>query len=367
MYWIRDNYKTYSVINAVRRAVKEFLQNPPQNYLQQIIKLFQNMDVIEDIPTTEYTSAVFPLEIPKEYPIKILPKTIDDKHEILNFLSDNSISVSAIDSSSYNPGPHISIPIIVVNTGYWYMNYSNEIGGEGTVSEGFYDIANKIDELLMIKDVEYKAVRLLSNKLKGEYRFIFLDESLSITYTLAWARNKRKEMALKLQKIIEYLSSKKIIPVGIFYTRLHDIVRSLSTQIDMKIDQLPKIPDTVLMNYFLRKIGSRSPLFLVHSRALHETRLKLICFYLKLSDRNVIRVELPHEYAHLADDIQRIVFFQSVLGNGYPLALQRAHDIAALKGDIRKLIEEEIISLTKKPSIEYLLSRKASAKRWPIV
>jgi len=206
---------------------------------------------------------------------------------------------------------------------------------------------------------------MLMEKLSDYRKFLLLDESLSLTYTLSWTAEAREQMAFKIKKIIEETLKHNIIPIGVYYTRVADIVRGMVTIAGKKLENIPIIPDRTILNAVL-DVYSRSPLFSVYSKALQKVGLEILCFYVKLGERNVIRVEFPAEAKKAVGNIHLLIILQSILGNGYPLAMQRAHEMAVLGANERRVIEEEICRKLGIPAIEYILSRKAVSKRWPI-
>lgn len=363
MSWKSNIVKINSIIEATERVLQEYLKMPPEDTLNELVREFESSLISPSQELVPYTSALFLRENPKEYPLK---HKIYDARTAAAFLINNDVSIGGFDASYFSPGPHIAVPIVLINVGYWFQNYGQNSGGDGCKSEGFLSIPNRIELQFLVKEVERKVIKELANNLDGALKVVFFDESFNITHTMSWSNDARRRMAKEVQESINLCIKNNIIPVAIFFTRANDLTRGISIVMSKSIEMLPRIPDNKFFQHYLRNIGSRSPLFTVYSKPLSKTKLKLVCFYLKIGERDVIRVEFPERYADLADVIQSIVFSQALLGNGYPLALQRAHEIAVIRKEERMIIENTILRILRKPNIEYILSKKSASKRWPI-
>ena len=125
------------------------------------------------------------------------------------------------------------------------------------------------------------------------------------------------------------------------------------------------VQDKILMNVYLNE-GERSSVFKVKSSVVDLVGLDLLAFYIKTSG-GVMRVEFPASVSDKVDLIHCTVLAQSILGGGYPVSLQRAHEWAVLNYNDRMVIEEEIARLLGIPYADMLYSGKRSSKRWPIV
>lgn len=364
--WNYGGSKILKIIRAIDNGFNKVLASYRGNILDVLVTIYNELKAVTSIPACRFGSALFPLEQVKEYKPSIFsPNTAPLKPDILAFLRDHKFAVGALDSSTYNPGPHIAVNIGVVNVGYWYMNYSLNNGGSDNYAELISNISSGVDEELTVKDVEFKVVKILVEKLEDSKKFLLLDESLSLTYTLSWTSEAREQMALKIKGVIDESLKHNVIPVGVYYTRAADILRGIVAITDRELKDIPLIPDRALLNHVL-SVNSRSPIFLVHSKALQNIGLKILCFYVKLGERNIVRVEFPMEAKETVNDIYSLILAQSMLGNGYPLAMQRAHEMAVLRINERRIIEEEICRKLGMPAVEYLLSRKAVSKRWPV-
>ena len=363
MKWSSTGSKMQKLFSVIQDTVKNYLNALRKEPMRDLANLFENIKPQKWEISERYSSLIIPIEEPKEYG---LPKDIYDVSVCINYLVNKEVSVGAFDASYFSPGPHLYIPVLIISVGYWYYNYSKEEGGDGVIVSGTSLLDDKVDSELIVKNVEEEAIRMITDKLSGENRFVLFDESFNLTYTLSWAVEKRKSMAKKVKNNITICVDKGVIPVAVFHTRSHDLIRGIAFLANKGVKDMPNVSDAMFMRVYLKDIGSRSPLFMVYSKPVRDANLDLVGFYLKVDTHSVIRVEFPASFKDKVDLIHSVVFSQVVLGKGFPLALQRAHDMAVITRDERKIIEETIAELLRRPSIEYILSRKELSKRWPI-
>ncbi len=209
---------------------------------------------------------------------------------------------------------------------------------------------------------ELEVVSKLTEYLKCNIKIVFLDESLNFIYTLKWSKDKRNKYIDIFKTLISRVISKDAIPVGIFYTRAYDIMRSISL---IENSEPHPVQDKHILNQYL-KDGMRSQLFKVVNPVLKEYNLDILAFYLKVSDGNILRIEFPEEAIKkydldLVGNIHIAVLLHAILGNGYPYALIRAHEMAVLDYRDREYLESYISKILKVPP-EYAYSRKAVSK-----
>lgn len=112
-------------------------------------------------------------------------------------------------------------------------------------------------------------------------------------------------------------------------------------------DVLPGVPDRFLLSDIAGLApGERTQVFDSDSSILNRYGSDLrICFFYVHSGREIARIEIPRWVANddeLLDRVHAIVWDQSQLGRGYPVALQEAHEQAVLSMADRRLVEATI-------------------------
>ena len=284
-------------------------------------------------------------------------KSVSDIEELSNLLS--GYSLGSYDSSWHTAGAHFILTFVVYNTGYYYYCFGDGKGGSGSHPKIVIGLSDDWDNDLEIKRHELRVARSLGNKLYGRYKLMFLDESLNSMYAIKWSRSKREVFLNTVLDILSGLMERGVAPLGIFYTRARDLIRTLSAS-GADIDIV--LTDKTIMNRLL-DVGERSPVFKVYNKVIDDFGLDVSCFYLKISDRNILRVEFP---THILDyiDVDTIhigVYIDALRGGGYPYSLIRAHEMAVLDYEDREGIEAVLADILGVPQ-DMLYSMKQYSK-----
>jgi len=361
-YWTDEN-KTLNILSAINEGFDAVVEYIREDKVSRLVEIYENLQVPQSPPKPKYSSALIPSEPIREYRPPIRREILERSDVLVDILADKDFSIAAIDSGIFTSGPHILIDIAVINVGFWYINYRSISGGGGNRAKIYVDIEEGTRLRTITKDMETEVIKELIAKLFGKKKFVLLDESFSLSYTLSWSEKDRLEMVSKVVLLIDEILNRGSVPIGIFYTRTHDIVRGIST-LKPNID-IPRVPDRALMNKVLNTL-SRSPTFRVYSKALEGSKLEILAFYVKMGEGNILRVEFPKAAYDLIDDIYLVVITQSILGGGYPLALQRAHDWAVIDAETREIILGEICRRLGIPLPDMIYSRKLGRKISPI-
>jgi GNAT superfamily N-acetyltransferase len=133
---------------------------------------------------------------------------------------------------------------------------------------------------------------------------------------------------------------------------------------------IPPITDRWLFERLLQP-GERSDLFISSSKIINQYRQRdpdhAIFFFYLHTGREVARVEIPRWVAadrdHL-DLVHAAVYDQAVRGQGYPTALQEAHEAAVIHADERQLVERLIEEAMARAGMTMRRSAKDTSKRW---
>lgn len=284
-------------------------------------------------------------------------RDVSDINNLSKLIRD--FSLAAYDSSWHSAGAHFILTFVVYNTGYYYYSFGSGGGGSGSHPKIVIGLPDDWDNDLEIKRHESRVAKLLAEKLGGGHRFMFLDESLNMMYAIKWSRSKRDEFLSIVWNILFGLMDRDIVPLGIFYTRARDLIRTISAG-GTKIDIV--LTDKAIMNRVLR-IGERSPLFKIYNKVVDDFALDLSCFYLKVGERNILRIEFPSRVLNYIDldDIHLAVYIDSLRGGGYPYSLIRAHEMAVLDYEDREGIESVLADILDVP-LDMLYSMKQYSK-----
>lgn len=115
--------------------------------------------------------------------------------------------------------------------------------------------------------------------------------------------------------------------------------------------------------------GQRGPLFISMSRINIEAYgPHLIHFFYLRVGREIARVELPRWVAENPDHVDRVhalVYDQCLKGQGYPVALARAHEQAIVRAADRRAFQSIVEGSLLRAELPTTSSRKAEAKERP--
>jgi len=354
-----DIDKLFVILKEIRDSVNEMDFKIEKSRAEGLINFLENVDLSAGVNESFVESYLLPLEKLRKYPCPL----IHDSH-VEDFLSNEGICVGAFDGSSHDPGAHFRVSMLLVNVGYWVCDYFSGEIMNGNRAKVFLDVTNYREARLRAKEFEYRVAEdLWDNKCRAK-RVLLYDESFNLKYTLSWDIDSRKGMGDLLRKHLDKMISLNVLPVAIFYTRSSDLYRFYEAYQGDKPTIDMSVPDKVIMDIYL-DYGERSSIFAVKSSVVNLVNLDLAAFYVKTSG-GVMRVEFPSTIRNNIDLIHCTVLAQSILGEGYPLALQRAHEWAVLTYNDRLAIEEEIARLLHLPYPDMLYSGKRASKRWPI-
>ena len=319
----------------------------------------------ENYDMSKHTSMLIPIEKLQSIPCKSFGTEMDITQAI-NFLKNNDVSILAFDGSTHNLGRHFSINLFVVNVGYWYQNYASGGQDSGNDSHVIVEPLTEKGRRIKSKEFEYLVAEEASRNLDGNKKVVLYDESFNMNFTLTWDVESRHKYTKLFEGHINKMLAKGMIPVGVFYTGARDIYRAYDSLKNKEKLIEEEIPDKVIMNKYLMD-GHRSNLFNVKSDALQSVNVELRSFFIKYGEKNVLRVEFPAQVEEHTDLIHCTVLSQLILGGGYPISLQRAHEWAVLTSQDRELIEREAARLLGIPYVEMAYSKKLYSKRRPLV
>lgn len=354
-------------IKLISDKVKELINNyilnlSKSDIFNKVINLYEKLPIDVEVKRYDKGSFILPLEDPREYPSV---SGLNDTRDAVMFLERNKIAIGSFDSSYYTLGSHLTATLSIFSIAFWIFNYGTKVFDNNVKVFGDMYVGDNIDLQIKVKKCEREIIRDMINRLNGDYKIILFDESFNCAYTLSWAYNKREEMVNNVIENIELCIENGVIPVAVFYTRSKDLLRGISIYYRNHIDSEISITDATFFSKYLRDDYSRSSLFKVYSQAIEKRDINLVTYYLKVNG-SVIRVEFPGRFKALINIIHEALVSQIILGDGFPLAIQRAHELAVIKKEHREMIEYIIARYLGKPGIEYLLSRKELSKRRPI-
>lgn len=339
---ISSNFKNYKDrFTKEKDQIKKFIETIKKVDLKWIERdlpdnLYEKLEILEplenEIVAGDKVIAVGPVDDLKENKWAF---------ELIKNYSILAVDTSEIFTTHYYPF------FILLNIGLCYYNYTNNEYYEEAEPFMFSEetIGNVDDD---------KSLPLIINRLRLESEiqvitkvvkeksinnsFIFFDESFSANYLKSSNRNVIINIMNNVKNNIDSCLNLGLYPIGVIYTLSRGFINLVRNSIEIPESN---ISDKQVFNGIL-KPGQRSSIFKVNNYVTKTSGLNILAFYLKISENNVLRVEFDERLKDYANEIQKVVFLQSVIGGGYPLCMERAHEMAYISEKERVYIYEQI-------------------------
>jgi hypothetical protein len=299
------------------------------------------------------------------------------------------LTLIAADGSQIAPDRHASVLFSLVNVGAIVMRTgSGEAPEIFTDSRLYFDeeVANWTDGFVaLLRDLEERKKILELSKQYSLPLITLTDGPLQL-----WESRESNEVLNYKDALDDYLSVLSQLqelgvitagyvdkPSSNLLVRLLEIAMTPADKIkDIRdIHPLPGVTDRWLLGTILGA-GQRSAIFALqsHSRAVYRNLLALHFFYLNVGDEkhpSLVRVELPK---WVADDAESLNMLHATLldqcrmmgARPYPYILHRAHEIAVVKFEEKRQVEQMLeLELRKAGDEMEDKSAKQSAKDLP--
>jgi hypothetical protein len=312
----------------------------------------------------------------------------DNREESLNWVREKLLGVStfAVDGSQIYPGRDWSIPVALVQIG-WFENlhvpdgeYVKDIATDVLTpndlkSDTRGDLADRKINLRRFEMETARIVQYFEDNRDSETALAFFDGSLVVSFAEAFDEVTRQVYVNCICKLLEASEYFRVPVVGYIDT---SSARDLASML-RHLYSLPEavVHDAQLLNeiyadqrlQYKMEWGDRTPLFLCQRSGildLYSGKTGEIAFtYLKTNrDSYPARIEMPlwmHE-AEIADRIIDWVRGEVVIGSGYPYVIETADQVAVVKGEDRQVFYRILQDWAKNEDLKLYLSRKMVSK-----
>ncbi len=290
----------------------------------------------------------------------------------------------AVDGSQIYPGRDLSIPIALVQIG-WYENHHSATGSYEKdirvdiltpLELGAYSSGEPKEQLVNQRRFQMETERLreyIEHSKKGSRKVAFLDGTLLATFAEVFDSETQDFYVQCLLGVLRASQENRIPLVAyIDTTYTSDLVSLLRHCFDLP--EAPHLHDAQLLSPWL-EWGDRTPFF-ISARAgslnpqegilnrYQEMRERIGFVYLKTSDNFPVRLEIPvwvYE-AGLLDWLVDIVRCEVVIGRGYPYVIETADQTALIRGEDRTLFLRLMQDWADRENLNLRLSRKTISK-----
>jgi NurA domain len=366
----RFDGETFKLIELYRSALKQAMQLGGSE--------------IESRLQTKRECGAFPLE-PLNGKNWILPfaQNWGSREESLSWVRRQLLGVStfAVDGSQIYPGRDLSIPIALVQIG-WFENlhvpdgeYVKDIATDVmTPTELRSERGDMADRKVNLRRFEMEIERIIQyfeDNRESETALAFFDGSLVASFAEAFDDKTRQVYVNSVCKLLEASQYFRVPVVGyIDTTSARDLTAMLQ-----QLNDLPEpgaIQDAQLLNKIDNREmawGERSPIFLCRRSGIlnqyTEASGSIAFCYLKTNrDSLPVRLEMPlwmYE-AGIADRSIDWVRGEVVIGSGYPYVIETADQVAVVTGADRQAFFKLFQKWAESEDLKLLLSRKMVSK-----
>ena len=372
----RDDFMSYD-----KTALQEL-----QQYRAALAKMSQQSSeiLLETLKGMKDCGAL-PLEPLGKYPDWVIPSklTWQNREQSLEWVRDRltGISTFAVDGSQIYPSKDISVPVALVQIG-WYENfhlpsgvYEKDIDLDvmtpNDLRVGRGDIADRKVNLRRFEMEIDRLIQYMEERSGCETCLAFFDGSLVATFAEAFDEETRNFYVKCIVKLLQASEHYRVPLVAYIDTSTaHD-----STEMLRRLCNLPEtksIHDAQLFNRtqsHLMEWGDRTPLFLCQRSGIlnhyGDQGDKIAFAYLKTNkDSYPVRLEMPvwvYE-AGWHDRIINWVRAEVVIGSGYPYVIETADQVAVLKNDDRQVFYRLLQDWADQEDLKLRLSRKMVSK-----
>jgi hypothetical protein len=323
-----------------------------------------------------------PLEPLGDSPNWLIPANLtwSNREESLNWVRDrlSGIATFAVDGSQIYPGKDLSIPVALVQIG-WFENphlpdggYDKDIAvdvmtpADLKVSTG----GDPVDRRVNMRRFQMETERLIDymQERAGNRRCLaFLDGSLVVTFAEAFDDETRRFYVNCVVQLLQASEKYRVPLVGyIDTTYARDL--TLMLQRLYELPEAPSIHDAPLLGRAM-EWGDRTPLFRCQRPGILQqyplgVADQISFTYLKAHEGFPIRLELPLwiYQAGLLEQVLDWVRCETIIGGGYPYVIETADQTAVLKAEDRQLFYRLLQDWAEEENLNLRLSRKMVSK-----
>jgi len=322
-----------------------------------------------------------PLEPLGTYPNWIMPANLvwSNREDSLAWVRDRltGIATFAVDGSQIYPSKDISIPIALVQVG-WYENFHTADGRyEKDIAVDVMTPADlkvnssgePVDRRVNMRRFQMETQRLgqyMSDRAGYNNCLALLDGSLVVTFADTFDEPTKKHYIHCAVQLLQ-ASQKHRVPLVAYIDTTYASDLTLMLQRLADLPDAPSIHDAPLLSRFMQW-GDRTPLFRCRRPGIlgdYPTAARDIAFtYLKAHEGHPVRLELPiwiYE-AGMHEQVIDWVRCEIIIGQGYPYAIETADQTAVLTAEDRQVFYRVLQDWAKDESLNLRLSRKMVSK-----
>ena len=310
----------------------------------------------------------------------------DNREQSLQWVSDHLANVTtfAVDGSQVFPQKDFSIPIALVQIGWFENHHCSEGRYEKdilldvmTPKDLVADRSQPMDRWINMRRFSMEVQRLI-DYIKGakdraiadgrdpEKCLVFFDGSLVLTFAAMLDDNLRVPYVQQVTALLHASKKYEVPLVGYVDTAESNDITTL-LRLTQDLDTTRTVYDAKLMNG-LMDWGDRTPLMICDRGGIlaeYGNQSDQIAFtYLKTNANYPARLELPKWLweAGRAETVINQVRAEVIVGNGYPYAIETADQTAVLQSRDRQIFYRILQDWAEQENLQLRLSQKMVSK-----
>lgn len=289
----------------------------------------------------------------------------------------SGVTTFAVDGSQIFPSKDLSLPIALVQVG-WFENphradagYTKDIELDVMTPRELQatDASQPLERLVNIRRFQMETERLVSyieQVTDPEHCLVFFDGSLVATFADAYEDEARKAYVKALLKLLRASEHHRVPLVGYVDTSYaHDLTTLL--ELFVGVEGVPTVHDAQMLNRFM-EWGDCTPIFQCDRTGIldqYKEQCDRITFtYLKTNQGYPTRVEMPR-WMHEAGITHRVLNWvraETIVGGGYPYAIETADQTAVLQTNDRQVFFRILQDWASLEDLQLRWSRKMMSK-----
>jgi NurA domain len=292
------------------------------------------------------------------------------------------ISTFAVDGSQIFPGKDLSIPVALVQIG-WFENFHLPQGGyekdiavdvmtpqDLRTGLGIGDMADRKVNLRRFEMETQRLIQYMAERTGHDTCLAFFDGSLVATFADAFDQDTRSVYVRCVRQLLQASEKYRVPVVGYIDTSAaRDLTEMLRQQ--WALPESRSIHDAQLLNRAKTAMqwGDRTPLFLCRRAGIldlyQDQADKIVFCYLKTNrDSYPVRLEMPL-WVYEAGWSSRILDWvrgEVIIGSGYPYVIETADQVAVLKAEDRQTFFRLLQDWAEAEALTLRLARKMVSK-----
>jgi len=288
------------------------------------------------------------------------------------------VTTFAVDGSQIYPGKDLSIPVALVQIG-WFENphqadgsYTKDVRVDVMTPEALRDENGDFaDRKVNMRRYEMEIDRLveyIEAHPQAENCLLFLDGSMVATFATRFDEATQKFYVNALKRLLRASERYQVPVVGYIDTSYADDLTLMLRRL-YGLSEAAMVHDAQLVNRLPLEWGDRTSLFRCERAEIlsgyEEQQHRIGFLYLKTTRENYpVRLEIPL-WVYEAGRLEQIIDWvraEVIVGGGYPYAIETADQTAVLQASDRALFFQIVQEWAARENLKLRLSRKMVSK-----